>query len=195
MYRIILIFVLVLSSFALVQAQDTSTEGETTETSSSVCDPAELNWCYAGQPWGDGRCNSDDPSETAYYYQQGYLQAAEACAAGIDNAASVSIATSTGSFSFSCRASRRADRQVDLSANWTSPADDQSYVVFSVEFELDNQDLDETFRETVNLGTFSTNASSSRTFPRNVTVTGATATLFNKDGVSVTGGVSCSVSS
>lgn len=30
------------------------------------------NWCYAGGPWGDGRCNDPDPNVRAWYWNAGW---------------------------------------------------------------------------------------------------------------------------
>jgi putative hemolysin len=34
------------------------------------------NWCYAGGPWGDGRCNAVDPDLNNWYWTCGYYRAA-----------------------------------------------------------------------------------------------------------------------
>jgi hypothetical protein len=47
--------------------------------SGGTCNPNSANWCLPGQPWGDGRCDSDDPNITAYNYQLGWYNAAYAC--------------------------------------------------------------------------------------------------------------------
>ena len=36
------------------------------------------NWCYPGQPWGDGRCDNPDPSIQAYNWREGWCAAAVA---------------------------------------------------------------------------------------------------------------------
>lgn len=33
----------------------------------------EPNWCHAGEPWGDGRCNDPDPIIQEYNWQIGWL--------------------------------------------------------------------------------------------------------------------------
>ena len=35
----------------------------------------DANWCFPGQPWGDGRCENPDPDVTAYYWQVGWCMA------------------------------------------------------------------------------------------------------------------------
>ena len=54
-----MIIILVLASFALVGA---------------VEDPTE-NWCYAGGPWGDGRCSNSDPALAEWYWTCGWYRA------------------------------------------------------------------------------------------------------------------------
>ena len=44
-----------------------------------TCNPDTVNWCLPGQPWGDGRCNSDDPNITSYNYQLGWYRSAYEC--------------------------------------------------------------------------------------------------------------------
>jgi hypothetical protein len=36
---------------------------------------AEPNWCFEGQPWGDGRCQHEDPAIQAYFWQAGWCMA------------------------------------------------------------------------------------------------------------------------
>ena len=43
------------------------------------CFPEIINYCDPGRPWGDGRCNSSDPFEQEYNYQQGWYAAALEC--------------------------------------------------------------------------------------------------------------------
>lgn len=42
-----------------------------------VLTPVETNnWCYAGGPWGDGRCNDPDPNIRAWYWHAGWYRSA-----------------------------------------------------------------------------------------------------------------------
>lgn len=38
--------------------------------------PQEDNWCFPGEPWGDGRCNNPDPSIHIYNWRTGWCAAA-----------------------------------------------------------------------------------------------------------------------
>jgi|GEM_PF-2960452 len=43
------------------------------------CESGNANYCDAGQPWGDGRCNTGDPNTTDYMYKSGWYHAAKEC--------------------------------------------------------------------------------------------------------------------
>ena len=45
------------------------TATETSVIDDSVCD---LNWCYEGEEWGDGRCNTEYPVLTDWYWNTGW---------------------------------------------------------------------------------------------------------------------------
>lgn len=47
--------------------QDTTTD-PITNIDKTVCG---LNWCYEGEVWGDGQCNTNDPLLTAWYWDTG----------------------------------------------------------------------------------------------------------------------------
>lgn len=40
--------------------------------SSGADEPEIDNWCFEGQPWGDGRCNSEDPYINEYNWRMGW---------------------------------------------------------------------------------------------------------------------------
>lgn len=43
----------------------------------AVLTPVETNnWCYAGGPWSDGRCNDPDPNIRAWYWNAGWYRSA-----------------------------------------------------------------------------------------------------------------------
>lgn len=206
MKRLLLIVVFALASIGLVYAQDdTSMDMDTDDTTtveidspfSSACDPTQLNWCYAGQPWGDGRCDTGDPSETAYYYLEGFYRAAEAC--GILGDGNVSTpantpVTTSGGFSVSCTAAVRGDTEVSLTANWSSRIDTQAQIVWRFVVELADSPDEVNYGETKTLGTFDTSASTFRSFPRDVDLISATAYIYNGFGNSLTDAITCSVS-
>lgn len=55
------------------------TSDETSDSSTLMTDPAptsnQANWCYAGGPWGDGRCNTGDFATTQYMWLAGWCHA------------------------------------------------------------------------------------------------------------------------
>lgn len=63
-------------------------------TSEDLTLSIQANWCYAGSPWGDGRCNTDDEATTNYMWIAGWCHAqaengnlnvsAEDCVIGIN---------------------------------------------------------------------------------------------------------------
>lgn len=204
MYRILLIVMLALASIGLAYAQETETNTSApagAENFSSACNPAELNWCFAGQPWGDGRCNSSNPGVTAYNYQQGFLKAAEFCGIIGNNdtsAPSVSFADDDGAFSFSCSARQVNDDEIRLSADWSRRVKNQANVVFR--FDIDSDDFDEVknFGETVGVGSFETGVVSNRVFGESfapIELKSATAYLIDFRNTPISDPVTCSVSS
>lgn len=195
MYRILLIVLLTLSSVALAQAQDTTTEDDSstsTDTVSSACNPVELNWCYAGQPWGDGRCNSSDPDETAYYYLEGFYRAVEACNAPASSS-SATFTDEDGAFSIGCSANLRDDKIITLSANWSRRIRTQSRVVFRFDVTLLDRDLDLNNGESVGIGSFDTSASASRTYLTSIELKTATAYLIDGFDQPLTSPFNCSI--
>jgi len=166
MSRMLLIVLFALLNLGLVQAQESTSEVENstpaqTEDASNTCNPAELNWCFAGQPWGDGRCDSPDPAVTAYNYRQGFYQAAAACGV-IDSAPSATFFDDDGAFSISCRAVQRGDDEIELSANWSRRIKNQSRLVFRFDVELASGDTNN--GESPTVGSFDTSVSTTRTY-------------------------------
>lgn len=77
---------------------DTSTSSA---SDSAVTECGTLNWCNAGEPWGDGRCN--DPETSDWFWSSGWYQAQLECGAietipatfqGADQATAEELATS-----------------------------------------------------------------------------------------------------
>jgi hypothetical protein len=59
-------------------------EVEVTEAASitgdtQLTDCGTLNWCNAGEPWGDGRCSDPDPDVSSWYWNAGWYNAQLAC--------------------------------------------------------------------------------------------------------------------
>jgi len=156
MKKVCLILMISLFSIGMVQAQDTSTPD-----TSSTCNPAELNWCFAGQPWGDGRCDDPDPNVTTYNYQQGFYQAAAFCGI-IDSAPSATFFDEDGALSFSCTVRQSDDDKIDVTANWSRRVKNQSRVVFRFDVEVVGVNIVNGISPTV--GSFDTSTSATRSY-------------------------------
>ncbi|GEM_PF-3302942 len=196
MYRFMLIVIFALLNVSLIQAQDVATEMDDatpaeTESTSSVCNPEELNWCFAGQPWGDGRCNTSDPNETAYFYIQGYYEAVAFCEGGSTDSASTTVANSSDQVAFSCQA--RVDRgEVTLRANWGTPVKNQARAVFRFDIEILEEDINNGV--SVDLVSVDVGASGSRQYGDNVELEGAVAYIIDAFDTPITNAVTCSIS-
>lgn len=202
MYRKLLIVMFALLSFGLVQAQDATSTPEaedavsTPEVQTDACSPIPLNWCFAGQPWGDGRCNDPDPDVTAYNYLQGFYRAAEACGVigdGVeDDTSTTTFADSSGEFSFSCTA-RLRDREVALTANWSTPLKNQSRVVFRYDIGINDDDFNN--GETVSISTVATSARGSDSYGNDLELKGAVAYIIDGLNNPISDTVTCSTNS
>jgi len=173
--------------------QSSSTEEATSspdvaELVINTCDPSVLNYCNAGQPWGDGRCMSDNPEETNYYYEAGWYNAALACGV-IDriparydpNAEDVEDGTET--FIGECDASIKSNSQV-FSAEWNVPVAGQAEAVFEFVFEQNNVTLKT--KKSISALDTSVKAKGDYEFPYNATFDDAKFYLEDSDGTRIT---------
>lgn len=117
----------------------TTTEPSVAETVTDSCNPDVLNYCNAGQPWGDGRCISMDSNITAYYYQAGWYQAAYECGV-IDKIPSAFDPSQPQNVDISCTATLKNDSTVSWEASWGSPARNQAELVFQATVKISNSD-------------------------------------------------------